>query len=85
MMVLRLNQDVTVENPRQHAAEDVAVVRNLLTAGAIARPDPQRVNFYELEAGNRVFYIHISPVTGHVLLLASWTADPGPRQAATGA
>jgi hypothetical protein len=82
-MVLRLNQDVTVENTRQHAAEEVAIVRKLLTAGAIARPDPRRANFYELEHGNRVFYIHISPVTGHVLLLASWTADSGPQQTAT--
>ncbi len=81
-MVLRLNQDVTVENPRQHAAEEVALVRNLLTIGTIARPDPRRANFYELEDGNRVFYIHISPVTGHVLLLACWTADTGPQQTA---
>ncbi len=82
-MVLRLKQDVTVENIRHHSAEDVAVVRDLLIAGAVVRPDPRRAHFYELEEGHRVFYIHISPVTGHVLLLASWSTDPGAQQTAT--
>ncbi len=79
-MVLRLNQNVTVENTRQHPAEEVEAVRKLLAAGAVAQPDPHRANFYELENGRRVFYIHISPVTGHVMLLASWRNDSA-RQA----
>ena len=39
------------------------------------KPDPCRSDFFELEDGNKVFYIHISPVNGKVLLLATWLKD----------
>lgn len=74
-MVLRLDQELTIENTRRHPAEEVEKLRGLLEAGAQVVPDPHRAHFYEVENGTRVFYFHISPVTGHVLLLASWEKD----------
>jgi hypothetical protein len=78
-MVLRVKKQTKFENPRGYIAKVVDELRNLLTAGARARRDPSRENFYELENANNVFYIHISPVTGNVVLLAKW---PGQTQEA---
>ncbi len=71
-MVLRLNQQPTIENLRDYPVETVEELRQLLAAGAQAKPDPRRPDFYELEIDSRVFYIHISPVNGKVMLLATW-------------
>ncbi len=71
-MVLRLNQTPVIENLRNYPAETVEKLRQLLASGAEARPDPRRANFYELDNHSQVFYIHISPVNGKVLLLATW-------------
>jgi hypothetical protein len=71
-MVLRVKKQTKFENPRGYIAKVVDELRNLLNAGARARRDPSRENFYEIENANNVFYIHISPVTGNVVLLAKW-------------
>lgn len=71
-MVLRLNGNLRIENLRNYPAETVAELRQLLVAGALAQADPHRANFYELENDARYFYIHLSPMGGKVLLLASW-------------
>jgi hypothetical protein len=80
-MVLRLNQQPNIEDLRNHSAETVEKLRQLLAAGAPARPDPRRKDFYEVENCSRVFYIHISPVNGKVLLLATWLKDEEPAGA----
>ncbi len=77
-MVLRLSQQPDIDNLRSHPQEIVESLRQLLAAGALARPDPRRKDFYELEDGSRVFYIHISPFNGKVLLLATWQKDERP-------
>ncbi len=77
-MVLRLSQQLDIDNLRNHPQEIVESLRQLLAAGAPARPDPRRKDFYELEDGSRVFYIHISPLNGKVLLLATWRKDEEP-------
>ena len=77
-MVLRLNQHPTIENLRNYPAETVDKLRQLLASGAQAQPDPRRNDFYEVENGSRVFYIHISPVNGKVWLLATWLKDTEP-------
>lgn len=74
-MVLRLSENLTIDNLRQYPAETVEKLRALLAAGALAHADPHRKNFYELENGRQVFYIHVSPVGGKVLLLATWPKD----------
>jgi len=74
-MVLRLNQDLSIEDLRNHPAEIVDKLREALLAGAVARKDPHRKSFYEVESDGRVFYICISPVTSTVLLLGTWPAE----------
>lgn len=76
-MVLRLNGNLNIENLRGYPAETVEKVRSLLMAGALAHADPHRDNFYELENGSQVYYIHVSPRGGKVLLLGTWLkTDP---------
>ncbi len=74
-MVLRLNQQLEIEDLRNHSAETVEKLRQLLASGAQAQPDPHRADFYELESHTQVFYIHISPINGKVMLLATWLKD----------
>jgi hypothetical protein len=54
---------------------DTETLRNLLEAGTPFIPDPKRNGFYEVESGSLVYYIHVSPATGNVLLLAAWSND----------
>lgn len=77
-MVLRLNQHPNIEDLHHHSPEIVEVLRQLLASGAPAKADPRRNDFYELENGSQVFYIHISPVNGKVLLLGTWLKDEAP-------
>lgn len=81
-MVLRLDKAPNIENLRNYPAEIVETLRRLLASGAPARPDPRRKDFYELESDSRVFYIHISPVNGKVLLLATWVNKDEPAAVA---
>ncbi len=74
-MVLRLAQRPIIEDLRNHPAEIVENLRELLASGAPAHPDPHRAGFYEVQNHSQVFYIHISPVNGKVLLLATWLKD----------
>ena len=71
-MVLRLNGNLSIDNLRHYPAEVIDELRTLLATGGLAHADPNRDNFYELENGSRVFYIHVSPRGSKVLLLASW-------------
>lgn len=76
-MLLKLNEPLHVENLRNYPAEDARRLRDLLLRGALASPDPERKNFYDVEDDGRVFYIHISPA-GSVLLLALWGKEGTP-------
>lgn len=84
-MTLRMNDALIIENLRNYPAETVAQLRSLLQAGASAQMDPHRENFYELENGARVFYIHVSPVSGKVWLLACWPKETGDHRFASAA
>jgi len=74
-MVLRVSENLQIDDLRKHTGEQVDALRSLLGAGALAQPDPHRDDFYEIVDDNRVFYIYISPVTGKVVLLAVWPLD----------
>lgn len=74
-MKLRLEKEPIIDNVRNHPAEMVEELHNLLLAGAPAHPDPHRKNFYELENCSKVYYIHLSPVNGKVMFLAAWDKD----------
>jgi hypothetical protein len=62
----------SIENPREYAAGTVEELRNLLLSGGNGQQDPHREHFYELEGNRESFFIHISPITGNVVLLAKW-------------
>jgi hypothetical protein len=73
-MTLKM-KEVKVENLRNYSGDVVDKLRGLLLAGADADLDPQRRGFYDVYNGTRVFFIHISPVSGNVMLLASWLRE----------
>ena len=75
-MLLRMSERARIENPRQYAGHAVEDLRLLLLAGGQAERDPRREHFYNLESDNSTYYIHISPITGNVMLLARWARQP---------
>ena len=74
-MVMHFEQEPNIRDLRNHPAETVETLRRLLASGARVEADPKRPNFYELQHGPEVFYIYLSPVTGQILLLATWASD----------
>lgn len=75
-MVMKLENELLIEDPRHHSPERVETLRRLLAGGARVEADPKRSDFYEVESGSDVYYIHISPVSGKILLLATWAKEP---------
>jgi hypothetical protein len=75
-MILRLSTETRIDNPRNYAPSVVNDLVSLLAAGGGAQPDPRRENFYELDGENETYYIHISPISGNVVLLAKWLRQP---------
>ena len=73
--------DVQIENPRNHPEEMVLALKDVLCGGATVLPDPKRKGFYEVQNGELVYYIHVSPVTGNVLLLATWPSGGDDQRA----
>lgn len=78
-MVMRMEHQRNIEDLGKHTIESVDRLRQLLASGAQVHPDPKRPNFYEVESGADVYYIHISPVTGKIFLLATWKNDWAPE------
>ena len=71
-MFLRINEQLSIDNLSDSPTEVVDQLRELLGSGAEARLDPKRRNFYEVEKSGQVFYIHSAPLSGKVMLLATW-------------
>lgn len=71
-MLIQIKEGASIENPRNYEPHEVEQVRHLLRAGSPAQRDPRRENFYELEGKGETFYIHISPISGEIVLLAKW-------------
>jgi len=74
-MMLHIDEQTRIEDPRVYGADVVNDLRNLLTAGGLAQRDPHRENFYELGNSAHTFYIYISPTNGNVILLAKWVTS----------
>jgi hypothetical protein len=74
-VLVQFSQTPVIDNLRNYPEHIVARLRVLLRDGAAGRPDPRRKGFYDITDGERVFFIHVSPVSGRVWLLASWAAD----------
>ncbi len=74
-MLLRQNNSI-LEDLRNHAPEQLAELRDLLAAGAPARPDPRRPGFYEVDGASQVYYVFVYPAGSKVMLLGVWEKDP---------
>jgi hypothetical protein len=72
MRLLHSNENLRIEDPLNHAGEALERLRVLLLDGAAVREDPHRESFYEVHDESVVYYIHMSPATGVVYLLAAW-------------
>ena len=68
--------EVAIEDLRDHPTELVEQLCHLLASGAPAVPDPKHPQLYEIKSETQVFYVHISPLTGKVLLVATWPTEP---------
>jgi hypothetical protein len=71
-MVLQLENMPKVEALRTYPAGTLDRLAQLLAMGVSAKADPRRECFYEVESDSEVFYVHISPVNGRVLLIGIW-------------
>ena len=74
-MLLRQKNPI-LEDLRNHAPEQLAELRELLAVGALARPDPRRLGFYEVDGESHVYYVFAYPAAGKVMLLGVWEKDP---------
>jgi len=81
-MVMALDRDLEIQDLRNHPAQTVNILRDLLLRGVKATPDPKRADFYELEHASTVYYIHVSPLTGKIMLLATWPSESDRSNAA---
>ena len=70
--MVEIKTGAQIENPRAYERGAVEHLRHLLALGSTAQRDPNRENFYEIEGMNENYYIHISPISGNVVLLARW-------------
>jgi hypothetical protein len=70
--MIRVKEGARIENPRKYEPTAVEHLRQLLAAGSRSQRDPHRENFYEIEGKSETYYIHISPISGNVVLLAKW-------------
>ena len=75
-MLIRLDHKPAIDNIHKYPQSIVDRLAVLLSAGAVAEADARRKGFYDVSDGDRVFFIHISPVSGKVFLLASWRVEP---------
>jgi hypothetical protein len=77
-MVANLRGNIHIEDLGNHPKKAVADLRCLLASGVSTIADPKRSGFYEVESDSLVYYIHVSPVTGKILLLATWQNEGVP-------
>jgi hypothetical protein len=70
--MIQVKVGARIENPREYEHGTVEQLRYLLEVGSPSQRDPHRENFYEIESDSETYYIHISPISGNVVLLAKW-------------
>jgi len=74
--MIQVKEGTRIENPRKYEPGVVEHLRHLLEVGIPAQRDPDRENFYEIEGHSETYYIHVSPISGNVVLLAKWLRQP---------
>lgn len=75
-MRLNLGEVLIIEDLGKHSATTVISLGLHLAGATDVTPDLKRKNFYEVGRGRTVYYIHVSPVTATVFLLATWENLP---------
>lgn len=73
---LELPQESKIEDPRGHSPETLRRLREAIASGAHTTPDERRPGFFEMQSDDQVFYIHVSPATQKITLLATWSHEP---------
>jgi hypothetical protein len=71
-MQMHFGEVFEIRDLGSHTATTVTTLALLLAGTVDVRPDPKRKNFYEVVDNSQVYYIHVSPVTGIIYLLAVW-------------
>ncbi len=74
-MLMCLERELEIEDPRNHSQGLIAQLRDVLARGANATPDVKRPHFYEVRHPGQLYFIYISPNTGKVLLIAGCSSD----------
>jgi hypothetical protein len=69
-------KEVAIEDLGNHSLEAVRGLRACLAAQPKLMRDPKRKNLFELQGCSSIYYIHVSPVSGKVSLLATWPSEP---------
>jgi hypothetical protein len=68
---------VRIEDAGNHSIETLSKLQRILAREPLLTPDPKRQHFYEVAAEPCIYYIHVSPVSGRISLLAVWGSRPG--------
>jgi hypothetical protein len=71
-MAANLRGRFQIEDLGNHSTQAVADLYCLLAGGATTTADPKRHGFYEIEGESTIYYVHLTPATGKILLLATW-------------
>ncbi|MGA8143388.1 MAG: hypothetical protein WB987_05820 [Candidatus Acidiferrales bacterium] len=74
-MVMCREQNVQIEDLRNHTPETVMTLKRVLACGAKVSPDPKRAGFYEVQSRSTVYYIYAPSLNGKVTLLATWPSE----------
>jgi hypothetical protein len=73
---LEMTAESKIEDPRGHSPETLRRLREAIASRATATPDARRLGFFEIQSDDQVFYIHVSPATQKITLLATWSPEP---------
>lgn len=68
---------IKIEDTGRHSEKTLAKLGTVLASEPRLVPDPKRAHFYEVLAEPCTYYIHVSPVSGTISLLAVWGSRPG--------
>jgi len=76
MIESRANE-IVIDDHGKHSPAALQRLQRALAGSPDLVPDPKRKYLYELAIGSCVFYLHVSPISGRVSLLAVWPLETG--------
>jgi hypothetical protein len=76
---MNFGEVLTIEDLGNHSVATVIELGILLAGTVNVTPDLKRRNFYEVEHGSTVYYIHVSSVSGTIYFLATWKKHTASR------